>query len=168
MSTRETEDVVLCVYCETTPATETDHIVPVSRGGKGMHSNQVPACRSCIMLAGDRLFSSFEEKRLYIRAMRIRKGLPMARPRINDHRDDYFADTGPIRREYDYDRKYARKTYRVPEAMHEQIKEIATDNGLGLNDLVRWIFEGFISGYESGEIILPVEEYVVTHSRLTD
>ncbi len=78
---------------------------------------------------------------------------------------DFFAD--PKRRASPYDRKYERHTYRVTEKVHARLKEIAKDEGVGLNDLTRWILDQFIKGYESGMIILPVEEYVVTHSRLT-
>jgi hypothetical protein len=39
---------------------------------------------------------------------------------------------------------------------------------VGLNDLVRYIFQTFIQQYRDGKIDLPVEEYVVTRSRLTD
>jgi len=39
---------------------------------------------------------------------------------------------------------------------------------VGLNDLVRYVFQTFIRQYEAREIELPIEEYVVTRSRLTD
>ena len=61
-----------------------------------------------------------------------------------------------------------RRTYRVREEMHEKLKAIAGQEGVGLNDLVRYVFQTFIEGYEAGEIDLPVEEYVVTRSRLSD
>jgi hypothetical protein len=37
-----------------------------------------------------------------------------------------------------------------------------------LNDLVRYVLRTFVRQYRAGEIELPVEEYAVTHSRLTD
>lgn len=37
----------LCAYCRTRPATDQDHIVPVSRGGRYAIGNLLPACRSC-------------------------------------------------------------------------------------------------------------------------
>jgi hypothetical protein len=39
---------------------------------------------------------------------------------------------------------------------------------VGLNDLVRYVFQTFIRQYDAGEIELPVEEYVVTRSRLSE
>lgn len=42
-----------CRYCGE-PATEIDHIVPISKGGTGELSNLVPACRSCNASKGDR------------------------------------------------------------------------------------------------------------------
>jgi len=35
-----------CVYCGE-PATEIDHILPISRGGNNIKENLAPACRSC-------------------------------------------------------------------------------------------------------------------------
>lgn len=42
-----------CVYCGE-PATQVDHIVPVSKGGTDDVSNLVPACRSCNSSKGNR------------------------------------------------------------------------------------------------------------------
>ena len=54
------------------------------------------------------------------------------------------------------------------EHLAAKIKDIAQQEGVGLNDLVRYILQNFVDQYERGEIELPVEEYVVTRSRLTD
>jgi 5-methylcytosine-specific restriction endonuclease McrA len=35
-----------CAYCDA-PATEIDHVVPISLGGTGERDNLVPACRGC-------------------------------------------------------------------------------------------------------------------------
>jgi len=82
--------------------------------------------------------------------------------------DDFFAPTERSHAPPPYDLKYVRRTYRVREWMHKEIKYIANKEGVGLNDLVRYIFQTFIQQYRDGKIELPVEEYVVTHSRLTD
>ena len=81
--------------------------------------------------------------------------------------DDIFANTDRRRKPSPYDIKYARRTYRIVEAHHDRLKAIAAENGVGLNDMVRWIFERFIEAYDEGRIELPVEEYVVSYSRLT-
>lgn len=81
--------------------------------------------------------------------------------------DDLFAATEPRPRNTPYDQKYQPHTYRVADVVHSKIKAIAAENDVRLNDLVRWIFKQFIEGYKAGEIVLPVEEYVVTRSRLT-
>lgn len=66
-----------------------------------------------------------------------------------------------------YDVKYPRVTFRIPQGTHDQLKRIAEKEGIGLNDLVRWIFAQFNGGYDAGDIVLPIEEYVVTKSRLS-
>lgn len=80
---------------------------------------------------------------------------------------DLFGETEPKRRDTPYDRKYEHHTYRISEMTHDKFKAISTQHDIGLNDLVRWVFDRFIYGYEQGEIVLPIEEYVVTKSRLT-
>jgi 5-methylcytosine-specific restriction endonuclease McrA len=47
-----------CAYCSDAPATEQDHIVPLSRGGAHDVLNVVPACKPCNMQKGG---SSVEE-----------------------------------------------------------------------------------------------------------
>lgn len=41
------EGNVLCIYCETAPATRWDHLHPVSKGGDSSPGNLVPACGRC-------------------------------------------------------------------------------------------------------------------------
>ena len=94
---------------------------------------------------------------------------PRKRPKLTSKTlDDFFAPTERKRSPPPYDQKYTRRTYRVTESLHEDIKRIARREGVGLNDLVRYILQTFIRQYESGEIELPIEEYVVTRSRLTE
>lgn len=91
--------------------------------------------------------------------------MPRAKLAPNDVQDFF---TNPQRRNSPYDVKYERHTYRIPEKMHGQLKDVAVESGIGLNDLVRWIFQQFIDGHLSGDIVLPIEEYVVTKSRLSE
>jgi len=94
---------------------------------------------------------------------------PRKRPKITGEAlDDFFAPTEQKRTLPPYDQKYARHTYRIRTSLHQELKTIAQQEGVGLNDLVRYIFQSFVRQYQSGEVELPVEEYVVTHSRLTD
>ncbi|MBN1640753.1 MAG: hypothetical protein JXA09_05930 [Anaerolineae bacterium] len=94
---------------------------------------------------------------------------PRKRPKLTgEDLDDFFAPTESERTPPPYDRKYARHTYRIRTALHQELKTIAEQEGVGLNDLVRYIFQTFVQRYRAGEIDLPVEEYVVTRSRLTD
>ena len=94
---------------------------------------------------------------------------PKKRPKLSsDALDDFFASTERKRPPPPYDKKYIRRTSRIRDWMHQQLKGIAQQEGVGLNDLVRYIFQTFIQDYQAGKIDLPVEEYVVTRSRLTD
>ena len=94
---------------------------------------------------------------------------PRKRPKLTSQAlDDFFAPTESKRPTPPYDRKYARHTYRVTDALHDDLKAIAEQEGVGLNDLVRYVFETFVRQYQAGEIDLPVQEYVVTRSRLTE
>lgn len=45
----------LCAYCHERPATDQDHIIPVSRGGRYSIGNLLPACRSCNSSKGSKL-----------------------------------------------------------------------------------------------------------------
>jgi predicted HicB family RNase H-like nuclease len=94
---------------------------------------------------------------------------PKKRPKLTEEAlDDFFAPTESVRPIPPYDQKYARHTYRIRTSLHEALKDIAQQEGVGLNDLVRYIFQTFVRQYKAGEIDLPVEEYVVTRSRLTE
>jgi predicted HicB family RNase H-like nuclease len=94
---------------------------------------------------------------------------PKKRPKLTGQAlDDFFAPTEQKRTLPPYDQKYARHTYRIRTSLHQQLKQIAEQEGVGLNDLVRYVFQTFVQRYQAGEIELPVEEYVVTRSRLTD
>ena len=92
------------------------------------------------------------------------------RPQLtNEALDDFFAPTQETKRATPpYDQKYTRRTYRVTDELHSQLKEIARQKGIGLNDLVRYVFQTFIQQYNAGEIELPIEDYIATRSRLTD
>jgi hypothetical protein len=94
---------------------------------------------------------------------------PRKRPKLTSEAlDDFFAPTEHERTPSPYDLKYARHTYRIRDSTHEELRDIARQDGVGLNDLVRYVFQTFIKRYKDGEIELPVEEYAVTRSRLTD
>jgi predicted HicB family RNase H-like nuclease len=94
---------------------------------------------------------------------------PKKRPKLSgEDLDDFFAATEVKRADSPYDQKYARHTYRIRTSLHQELKLIAKEKGVGLNDLVRYIFQTFIQQYKAGQIDLPIQEYVVTHSRLTD
>jgi predicted HicB family RNase H-like nuclease len=82
--------------------------------------------------------------------------------------DDFFLPTQRRRTSPPYDQKYARHTYRIPDGLHDKLRAIAEQEGVGLNDLVRYVFQTFARQYDAGEIELPIEEYVVTRSRLTE
>lgn len=94
---------------------------------------------------------------------------PKKRPKLSgEDLDDFFAPTEVKRPDSPYDKKYARHTYRIRTSLHEELKRIAEEEGVGLNDLVRYILQTFVQEYKAGQIDLPVQEYVVTHSRLTE
>ncbi len=94
---------------------------------------------------------------------------PKKRPKISgESLDDFFAPTERQKRPSPYDKKYARHTYRITDSLHKDLKRIAEQEGVGLNDLVRYVFQTFIRQYDASEIELPVEEYVVTRSRLSE
>lgn len=44
-----------CVYCGSAKRIEMDHVIPISKGGKHIAGNVVPACRSCNSSKGNRL-----------------------------------------------------------------------------------------------------------------
>lgn len=51
-----------CHYCDE-PATEIDHLTPISRGGTGDLENLAPACRSCNASKGDKTESEFVSRK---------------------------------------------------------------------------------------------------------
>lgn len=48
----------LCTYCSA-PATEIDHILPITKGGDGSRENLTPCCRSCNASKGNRYLADF-------------------------------------------------------------------------------------------------------------
>ncbi len=94
---------------------------------------------------------------------------PKKRPVLTgEAMDDLFAPTGSARSPSPYDQKFARHTYRISDDLHLKLTQIAQEKGVGLNDLVRYIFQTFVRQYEADQVDLPVREYVVTRSRLSD
>ncbi|GEM_PF-2198843 len=94
---------------------------------------------------------------------------PKKRPTLDgDALDDLFAPTERKRTPPPYDQKYTRRTYRITDELHEKLKQIAEREGVGVNDLVRYVLQTFVQDYHAGKIKLPVEEYVITKSRLSD
>lgn len=53
-----------CHYCRTTQALTVDHVVPVSKGGRDVVSNLVPACRTCNSQKRGKDYDEFVEWRL--------------------------------------------------------------------------------------------------------
>ena len=49
----------LCAYCKTSPWTERDHVVPLSRGGRHAIGNLLPACVSCNRSKGPRTITEW-------------------------------------------------------------------------------------------------------------
>jgi 5-methylcytosine-specific restriction endonuclease McrA len=58
-------DAYVCYYC-LDEATEVDHILPWAYSFDNDPSNLIASCRRCNITASDLVFSSLEEKRLYI------------------------------------------------------------------------------------------------------
>lgn len=48
----------ICTYCSA-PATEIDHILPITKGGDGSKDNLTPSCRSCNASKGNRYLADF-------------------------------------------------------------------------------------------------------------
>ena len=79
----EAVHIPLCVYCGTRPGNTRDHVVPRSYLRmiadavptlERPEQHIVPACGTCNSIAGSRVFSSFEEKRAWLRGeLRRRK-----------------------------------------------------------------------------------------------
>ena len=63
----------MCVYCGGT-AEHIEHVVPWSFCRKSEERNLVASCQLCNLLAHDRMFSSFQAKKLYILMQRAKRG----------------------------------------------------------------------------------------------
>lgn len=49
-------------------------------------------------------------------------------------------------------------TYRLPETIIEELKNIADSERVKISDLVTFALQNFIQGYETGKIVLPKAE----------
>ena len=58
-------DQYVCAYC-LGDATEVEHVVPWSWSHCNDEDNLVATCKECNQIAGDRMFTSFDEKRAFI------------------------------------------------------------------------------------------------------
>jgi len=65
-----------------------------------------------------------------------------------------------------YDDRYTRHTYRLARGMHGDLLTVAAKNGVGVNDLVRWLVGTFLRDYHAGTLRLPVRQVQVLVSRL--
>lgn len=63
----------LCAYCHSQPATQIDHVIPVSWKECNHIWNLRPACAWCNLLAGSSVFETFDEKYEWLRMERNRK-----------------------------------------------------------------------------------------------
>ena len=124
-------------------------------------------CASCNRYGGNRVFDTFEEKKAYIlgrrNAWRGRKHTIDP-----DTVNAIFSEEERRREPSPYDVKYKRHTYRIKPEVHGALKSIAKQHGVGINDLVRWIFQDFIERHEKEEVELPVQKFVVVRLRLSD
>jgi len=91
----------------------------------------------------------------------------MKRPKI-DRRDldRWFAGPKASRYPTEYDEKYPRHTYRIPDEVHESLKRIAAERGLRLGELVAWILRKAVQEIESSRLDLPIVEFVTKKNRL--
>lgn len=126
-------DGFVCAYCGGY-ASEVDHIVPIEHGGSHNETNVVSTCPRCNDIASGKLFGSFDDKRAYVLSIR---------------RTEKEKSPSP------YDVQYGRFTYRVSKKTHTRLKAIALENAVGLNELVRYLFQDFIVHYDSGAAHLP-------------
>lgn len=62
-------DLYICAYCYGN-ATEVDHVVPYKWIPDDDEDNLVASCLDCNRIAGDKMFSSFDEKRAFIQTLR--------------------------------------------------------------------------------------------------
>lgn len=63
----------ICVYCGDQPATEIDHVIPLAYVTLHDIENLRPTCSWCNLLASDKVFESFYDKRAYILQKRQKK-----------------------------------------------------------------------------------------------
>lgn len=63
----------MCAYCHNQPATQIDHVIPVSWKECNHIWNLRPACAWCNLLAGSSVFDNFDDKYEWLRAERNRK-----------------------------------------------------------------------------------------------
>ncbi len=63
----------LCAYCHDQPATQIDHVIPVSWRESNHILNLRPACSWCNLLATSNVFESFEAKYEWLRTERLRR-----------------------------------------------------------------------------------------------
>jgi hypothetical protein len=63
----------LCAYCHDQPATQIDHVVPVSWKECNHIFNLRPACAWCNLLAGSQVFETFDDKYDWLRDERNKK-----------------------------------------------------------------------------------------------
>jgi hypothetical protein len=63
----------LCAYCHNQPATQIDHVIPVSWKECNHIYNLRPACAWCNLLAGSQVFEDFDAKHEWLREERSRK-----------------------------------------------------------------------------------------------
>jgi len=59
-----------CVYCHNQPATQIDHVIPVSYIDCNRIENLRPACAWCNLLAGSQVFETFDDKYEWLREER--------------------------------------------------------------------------------------------------
>jgi len=62
----------LCFYCRRRPATDVDHVMPVSRGGDSREGNLVAACHECNMLKLDATVMEWRASRYAPGRIRLR------------------------------------------------------------------------------------------------
>lgn len=55
----------ICRYCGR-EANQVDHVFPKSRGGSNLEHNLVASCKTCNMVAGDRVFRDIYAKQRFI------------------------------------------------------------------------------------------------------
>lgn len=81
------------------------------------------------------------------------------RPRLTvEHVNQFFANAP----EEEGTPQAERHTYLVPDVLHEEIKKIAEEEGVGISEIVVWVLKKFVHNHRKGVIKLPVEEYITT------